>query len=84
MAIARAWFFRIGVAIPNPKPARLSGVKQSSTDFRGAGKSTLDYVTRRFDAPSARVEKTPWGWTFAGKPLYAISGSWFRAELDCS
>ena len=37
----------------------------------GAGKSALDYVIRRFDLPSARLNKQ--GWIFAETPLNAIS-----------
>jgi hypothetical protein len=40
-------------------------------------------VIRRFNASLAGL-KSLWGWTFAGKPLYATSNSWFRPELDCS
>jgi hypothetical protein len=38
-------------------------------------KVALDYVIRRFNASSARVLKSPWGWTFAGTPLSAICTS---------
>jgi hypothetical protein len=31
-------------------------VKQSSTDCRDDGKNLLNYVIRRFNAPSARLE----------------------------
>ncbi len=40
----------------------------------GAGKSALDYVIRRFDLPSARLNK-PQDWIFAEIPLNAISRS---------
>ena len=45
----------------------------------GAGKSALDYVIRRFDLPSARLNK-PQGWIFAETPLNAISRSNWSPE----
>jgi hypothetical protein len=44
----------------------------------GAGKSALDYVIRRFDLPSARLNKQ--GWIFAETPLNAISRSNWSPE----
>jgi hypothetical protein len=42
-------------------------------------KSDADYVIRRFNASSAGM-KSPWGWTFAGTPLNAISRSNWSPE----
>jgi hypothetical protein len=40
----------------------------------GASKNALITVIRRFNASSAGL-KSSWGWTYAGKPLNAISRS---------
>jgi trimeric autotransporter adhesin len=46
-------------------------LKNSSTSCRRAGKSLLDYVIRRFNLSSARLNK-PRGWIFAETPRSAI------------
>jgi len=56
------------------RPCHTNKVKIKSTDCRDDGKSLLDYVTRRFNASSAKL-KSLWGCTFAETPLNAISRS---------
>jgi hypothetical protein len=50
-----------------------------STFFFVPPVNASDYVTRRFDPSSAGL-KSPWGWTFAGTPLDAISRSNWSPE----
>jgi hypothetical protein len=51
-------------------------VKYSSTFVRKSFKNAADYVIRRFNASLAGR----WGWTYAGKPLNAISRSNWSPE----
>jgi hypothetical protein len=47
----------IGDSIRQNAQSIAERVKQSSTDCRDDGKNLLDYVTRRFNLPSARLNK---------------------------
>jgi hypothetical protein len=54
-----AAFLELESAIRSEQNAQRTAerVKQSSTNFRGLSKSLFDYVIRRFNLPSARLNK---------------------------